>query len=75
MSYLISGQNEPSFNAASYIIKKYNIAKGATFITEFESEFNCILDFAGHIPDEWTVPTWIQFETEEEMTMFLLRFA
>jgi hypothetical protein len=53
----------------THVTRRFGPAK------KFEAEFNCILDFGKDKPDAYTYPGWIQFETEEEMTMFLLRFA
>lgn len=75
MSYTIDGGSEASCNAARYVRTKYSIPFDQIISPKFEEEFNCILDFSGADLDPFLVPNWIQFETEEEMTLFLLRFA
>ena len=79
MSYIVDGDSEASNNAAAYIWKNYKAVveqlgdRGLPI--KFEEEFNCILDYGKDERDNLTYPLWIQFETEQEMMMFLLRFA
>jgi hypothetical protein len=75
MSYLVKGYGDVSDNAARFVRAKYGIPNDGILSTAFEKEFNCILDFGNDKEDAWTAPLWIQFETEEEKTLFLLRFA
>jgi hypothetical protein len=75
MSYTVKGTDDASNNAASYVREKYNIDLRVPIVVQFEKEFNCILDFGDMCIDGYTAPNWIQFETEQEKVMFLLRFA
>jgi hypothetical protein len=75
VSYLIKGDSDASNNAASYIRKKYGIELSIPIAVQFEREFNCILDFGDMPIDGYIAPDWIQFETEQEMALFLLRFT
>jgi hypothetical protein len=75
MSYTIEGYGEVSDNAARFVRTKYGIPNDEILSPYFEKEFNCILDFGNDKEDAWTAPLWIQFETDEDKTLFVLRFA
>jgi hypothetical protein len=75
MSYTIKGDCTASEHAARFTRDKYSIPFDETIVPKFEAEFNCILDFGKDKPDAYMYPDWIQFETEQEKVMFLLRFT
>lgn len=71
MNTIISA-NAPTVNrAASWLRDEYSIPFNASITDEFEKEFNCkVIVAPGMI-----MPTSVEFQTSENLMMFLLKWS
>lgn len=71
---VLDGRSEAAWNAAVWVRRNWNLHQDASIVELFEREFNCTLDIENRF-DPWMVPNWVVFNTEEELTAFLLKWS
>lgn len=71
---MILSSDHPSVRrAAMWLREHYGLDRGKTVYQEFESEWHCKIASVDR-EDPWGTPRVIQFNSEEELTLFLLRW-
>ncbi len=70
----LPGTSESLHNAGVWLREHLNVPPRHTIFDEFEKYFNCQL-VVEHREDPWYCPDRAVFNTEQDLTAFLLRWA
>ncbi len=73
----IDAGSDAANRAATYVRKKYNVHPQEVIADRVAKEFNCNVVYwkDDDVTDPWLVPAFLEFETEEEATLFLLKWS
>ena len=74
MNFRLAGDHDALNSAASWLRKHSRIPPNLPIFDEFEDQFRCKLVVQNRL-DPWYTPDWAIFETEEDLSLFLLRWA
>lgn len=70
----LDGSSEALNRAAAWLRQHLAIPPEDTIFQQFEQHFGCCLAVENR-EDPWYCPTWAEFSTEQDLTMFLLRWS
>lgn len=73
-SRLLAGDHPSTSRAAAWVREHFLVPDDETVVEMFEQVFHCQL-VIGDRRDPWMQPDHILFDTEQDLTMFLLRWS
>ena len=73
-SRLLAGDHPSTSRAAAWVREHFLVPDNETVVEMFEQAFKCQLVMENR-QDPWMVPDHILFDTEQDLTMFLLRWS
>ena len=73
-SLTIAGSHDALSSAAIWLREHSQIPPEKPIFDEFEDQFRCRLVVQNRL-DPWYTPDWAIFDTEEDLSLFLLRWS